>query len=98
MLLDFLNQDRPLDRPRTACIDVRGGGIKVLWQRLQPIRPPSLRMGELEIVTNHVRSDHLHESDKRIRMVRFKIAEKAKIIGAQLEIGFLNEIIDSLRR
>jgi hypothetical protein len=44
----------------------------------------------------HISRDQLHETDKHIRMALLEVTYQAEVIGPQLKIGVLNQVVNGL--
>src|SRR6202012_2035720 len=50
----------------------------------------------LEMIAGHVGSHYLYVTDEGVGALLFETAEDTRIVGAELEVGFLDEIVDGL--
>lgn len=47
-----------------------------------------------EVIMDNVSSNYLEEPEDSQRMVRAKVLEQATVVGAKLEVGFLDKVVE----
>jgi hypothetical protein len=90
----FLDQDCALNG-----LDAPGGiayglGNEIYLKLFHVAVSTLLGLGGLEMIAGHIGSQHFYISNKGVRTLLFETAEDTRAIGAEFEVGFLDEVVD----
>ena len=93
---NFLDKNRALDGLWASGGVLAGSGNKIFLKLFQVACAALLGVGGLEMIANDVCGHYLYVAGKGIRVLVLEAAEDTKVVCTELEVGFLDEIVDGL--
>ena len=93
---NFVDKNCALDGLWTSGGVLAGNGDKIVLKLLQVACPALLGVGGFEVIAHDVGGDPLYVAGKGIRVLLLEAAEDPKVVCTELEVSFLDKIVDCL--
>lgn len=93
---DFLDEYGALDGLRASGGVIGGRGDKVFLDLFELAGAPLLGVGGFEVIADHVRGEDFDVAGEGVGVLLLEGAEDAEVVGAELEVGFLEEVVYGL--
>jgi hypothetical protein len=93
---DFLDEYGALDGLRASGGVVGGRGYKVFLDLFELAGAALLGVGGSEVISHYVRGEYFDVAGEGVGVLLLEGAEDAEVVGAELEVGFLEEVVYGL--
>ena len=93
---NFLDKNSAFDGLWTPGGVLAGDGDKILLDLFQVACPALLGVGRFEVIANDVGGHDLYVAGKGVRVLLLEGAEDTKVVCTELEVSFLDKIVDCL--
>jgi hypothetical protein len=91
-----MDKNRALDGLWASGGVLGGSGNKVFLKLFQVASAALLGVGGLEVIADDVCGHYLYVAGKGIWVLVLEAAEDTKIVCTELEVGFLDKVVDGL--